>query len=91
MYDKTTIHPAPYADERPIRQRGRLDDGTIVVYTGSLRAHHGLYRAYACLCRRCEHLAIARYNLVPTGATRTPSCGGDPKCVRRSSLTTLED
>lgn len=84
----TTVHPAPAS---PAVARRDLEDGDRVLYLGSMRAHHGLYRAYQCGCRRCEHLAIPRYTLRPTGATRTPACGGDPKCVRRSSLTVVDD
>lgn len=86
-----TVHPDSYDDERPMYRGSALHDGTLVAYTGTLTAHHGLYRTYVCACRRCEHLGIPRYTLMPTGATRTPACGSDPKCVRRSSLTPLED
>ncbi|MFJ2774618.1 hypothetical protein [Streptomyces sp. NPDC087300] len=67
-----------------------LAEGTRVLYTGSMAEHHGLYRVSVCECRRCCGLGMLRYRLKPTGATRTPACGGDPKCVRRASLTVVD-
>ncbi|WP_199550320.1 hypothetical protein [Streptomyces sp. N35] len=84
----TTTHPAGRRSSAHT-----LPTGARVIYTGSLTTHHGLYKAYECRCERCIDLWLdhqeMRYRLEPTGATRTPDCGSNPRCVRRRSLTTL--
>ncbi|MFE5795784.1 hypothetical protein ACFQ8C_24865 [Streptomyces sp. NPDC056503] len=67
-----------------------IEPGDIVLYHGSIPAHHGLYIAHPCTCFDCaraDHLGTTdvRYRLTDPFDENT-----DPttlRCVRRRSIT----